>query len=173
MDTLTIFTVQFVLSLVIFSLAARWYFAPRLAGKPMNDALSILLLPHAFRHIGLVFLVPGLVGENLPRDFAAGAAYGDFASGLLALASILALRGKLRFALVLVAVTNLVGVIDLVVALSQATVIPQLGVAWFIPTFIVPALLVTHGMMLSRLYGMVRGHFVPDVGHSSRRGATS
>lgn len=173
MDTTTIFAVQFVLSLVIFSLAARWYFAPWLMGKPTKDALSLLLLPHAFRHIGLVFLVPGLVGENLPRDFAAGAAYGDFASGLLALASIFALRGEFRLALVLVVVTNIVGVVDLAVALSQATVIPQLGVAWFIPTFIVPVLLVTHGMMLSRLYCMARRRFVPYAGRSSTHEAAS
>ena len=36
-------------------------------------------------------------------------------------------------------------------ALSQAEVIPQLGITWYIPTFIVPVLLVSHVMIFARL----------------------
>jgi hypothetical protein len=35
--------------------------------------------------LGLAFLVPGVVGPDLPAGFAPVAAYGDFATGLLAL----------------------------------------------------------------------------------------
>jgi len=46
------------LSLVGWALLARWYVSPRLATRPREEALPPLLLPHAFRHMGLVFLLP-------------------------------------------------------------------------------------------------------------------
>ena len=171
MDATTVFGAQFFLSLVVFSLLARWHVTPRLADKRTTAAFSLLLFPHAFRHIGLTFLVPGLVNENLPQDFATVAAYGDFVTGLLAIVSLLALHRGYRCALALAGLTNVVGVVDLVNALSQASVIPQLGVTWFIPTFVVPALLVTHGMMITRLYCLARGRLISATGHSLSTGA--
>ena len=60
MDTLAIFGLQLVLSLIVFALIAKWFVAPWLAEKPIHLALIVLIFPHAFRHIGLAFLVPGL-----------------------------------------------------------------------------------------------------------------
>ena len=91
MDTLAIFGLQVVLSLIVYALLARWYVTPWLAEKPTHQALMVLIFPHAFRHIGLAFLVPGLVAQPLPSSFASAAAYGDFVSGLLALLSLVAL----------------------------------------------------------------------------------
>jgi hypothetical protein len=59
MDQFTIFGLQFLLSLIVYALIANWYVAPWLAGKPVEQALAPLIFPHAFRHIGLLFLVPG------------------------------------------------------------------------------------------------------------------
>ena len=61
MDQAAIFGLQFLLSLIVYALIARWYVAPWLAGKPVEQALAALILPHAFRHLGLVFLVPGML----------------------------------------------------------------------------------------------------------------
>jgi len=47
--------------------------------------------PHAFRFIGLSFLVPGVVSSSLPPAFAMPAAYGDLVAAILALISVLAL----------------------------------------------------------------------------------
>lgn len=152
MDTLTIFGLQFVLSLTVFGLIAKWFVAPWIAEKPHYLALTILALPHAFRHLGLAFLVPGLTEDTLPREFANFTAYGDFVSGLLAIVVLVALRNNWRFAVPLVWVFNIVGVADLVNALSRASAIPHLGVTWFIPTFVVPVLIVTHVMVFSRLF---------------------
>ena len=80
MNTLAIFGTQFLLSLIVYSLLAKWYLAPLLVKKPLNISLSILLMPHLTRHIGLSFLVPGLT-NGPPSNFATAAAYGDFASG--------------------------------------------------------------------------------------------
>ena len=123
---------------------------------PLNDALFWLVLPHAFRHIGLVFLVPGVVAQPLPSDFADPAAYGDLAAAILALASLIALRGGWAGALTLVWVFNIVGTVDLLNALRQADAIPGFGAAWYIPTFLVPLLLVTHFMIFVRLIRRAR-----------------
>jgi hypothetical protein len=150
MNPPTIFILQFTLSLIVFALLTKWYLTPWLANQPIHTALIVLVFPHATRHIGLSFLVPGLTDE-LPTTFATEAAYGDFVSGLLAILCLVALRRHWGLALPLVWVFNLVGTVDLVNALRQAEAIPHLGVTWFIPTFLVPVLLITHGLIFARL----------------------
>lgn len=151
MEIMEIFGLQFLLSTIGVALIARWYVAPRLAALSTDRALQVLLLPHMFRHLGLVFIVPALVGENLGPSFAAGAAYGDLASGLLAIVAALLLQVGWRGATAVVWLFNIIGTFDLVNALRQAEVVPDLGVAWLIPTFVVPVLLVTHFMIFVRL----------------------
>lgn len=148
-----IFLTQFLLSLVVLSLLANWYLAPALAALSDRSAIAILLVPHAFRHVGLVFLVPGVVAPEMFSDFAAGAGYGDLAAGLLALSAMLALRAGLFGALALTWLFSAVGLFDLANALRQAEVIPYFNAAWYIPTFVVPLLLVSHVMILRRLIG--------------------
>ncbi len=94
LDHSAIFGVQFLLSLIVYALIAKWYVAPWLAGKSVEQALVPLIFPHAFRHMGLLFLVPGVVAEPLPPEFADPAAYGDLASGLPAILALVALRGR-------------------------------------------------------------------------------
>lgn len=156
MDTLAIFGLQFILSVIVFTLIAKWYVAPRIAEKPVNEALMLLIFPHAFRHIGLTFLVPGIVAAPLPSAFANPAAYGDLASALLAILAIFALRGRWGLALPLVWLFNIIGTVDLVNALRQADVVPDLGTTWYIPTFFVPLLLVSHVMVFTRLLSRAR-----------------
>ena len=151
MDTLAIFGLQLVLSLIVYALIAKWYVMPWLAEKPIHQALMVLIFPHAFRHLGLAFLVPGLVAQPLPSSFASAAAYGDFVSGLLALLALVALRGGWGLALPLVWLFNMVGTVDLLNALRQADAVPHLQTTWYIPTFVVPLLLVTHFMIFARL----------------------
>ena len=153
----TIFGLQVLLSFVVYGLVARWYVGPRLATLPLHAALQPLLVLHAFRHLGLVFLVPTVVGSALPASFAGPAAYGDLLAGLLALAAIVSLRARSELALPLAWLFNIVGLLDLVHAFYQGlTHDVQLGAAYFIPTFVVPALVVTHVMMLRMLVGHPR-----------------
>ena len=104
------------------------------------DALRPLLVLHAFRFIGLSFLVPGVVSPNLPLAFARDAAYGDIVAAILALAALATLRSGVGIALVWA--FNLWGSFDLLNAFYQANaagLLPgQLGAAYFIPTAIVP-----------------------------------
>ncbi len=135
----------------MYALLAKWYVTPWLAEKPIHQALIPLIFPHAFRHIGLTFFVSGVVAQPLPSFFAYTVAYGDLVSGLLALLSLVALRGGWGLALPLVWLFNIVGTVDLLNALRQADAVPNLGATWYIPTFWVPVLLVTHVMIFARL----------------------
>ncbi len=154
MDHTAIFGVQFLLSLIVYALIAKWYVAPWLAEKSVEQALVPLIFPHAFRHMGLLFLVPGVVAKPLPPEFADPAAYGDLASGVLAILALVALRGGWGAALPLVWLFNVVGTVDLFYAVFRGLSVgaeENMGAAWYIPTFIVPALLVTHFMVFARL----------------------
>ena len=152
MTTTQIFGLQFLLSLSLYGLIARWYVAPRLASLPLPSALTPLLFLHASRYVGMVFLVPTVVGEALAAEFAVPAAYGDLLAALLALAAIVALRAGWSAALALVWLFNVVGTVDLVNALYQGVRFNvRLGAAYYIPTFVVPAPLVTHAMIFTML----------------------
>ncbi|HEX4835995.1 MAG TPA: hypothetical protein VFW01_06645 [bacterium] len=154
MDSFQIFGLQVLLGFVIYGLIARWYLAPRLATLPLREALVPLLFLHTFRHLGLVFQVPTVAGVSLPPSFARPAAYGDLVAALLALLSIVALRGRWRATLSLVWLFNIWGTLDFANAYYhgyQFKVPLLLGSAWYIPTFLVPALIVTHVMMFTML----------------------
>ena len=107
-----------------------------------------LLILHSFRFVGLVFIVPGVVSPDLPSAFAHSAAYGDIIAATLALLSLFLLRsGAGAF---VTWIFNLWGTVDLLNAFYQANhagLLPgQLGATYFIPTVIVPLLLITHGL---------------------------
>ncbi len=152
MNVLAIFGLQFFLSLVVWGLIAKWLLTPWLETKSPHQALFFLTLPHAFRYLGMVFLVPGVVSQTMPASFAIAAAYGDLVTGILALLALIALRTGWGGALPLVWLFNIVGTVDLLNALRQDAAVPHLGAAWYIPTFLVPVLLVTHFMMFARLF---------------------
>jgi hypothetical protein len=151
MDMLAIFGLQFFLSLVVWGLIAKWLLTPWLETKSRHQALFFLTLPHAFRYLGMVFLVPGVVSQTMPASFAIPAAYGDLSTSILALLALIALRNGWAGALPLVWLFNIVGTVDLLNALRQDVAIANLGAAWYIPTFLVPVILVTHFMMFARL----------------------
>ena len=152
MNVIIIFAIQFTMSLLVWGALAYWLLVPWLKNKPQNEALFILTIPHAFRHIGMVFLVPGVVAGPLPETFAAPAAYGDLLTGILAFLTLIALRNRWGFAKILVWTFSIVGSIDLVNALRQGdTWMTNFGAAWYIPTMFVPLLLVTHAMIFSQL----------------------
>ena len=138
---------NFSLSLVAFSLIARWYVLPRLGAAPLRAALEPFLLLHSFRHIGLMFLASGAVKTTLPTAFAQPAAWGDLAASILAFVSLLALRRGWAGALGLVWVFNVVGTLDLFNAVGRGVMhdaAAGMGATFWIPSVVVPALLVTH-----------------------------
>ena len=74
---MNILTVNLVFSTLVFWVAAKLYVLPRLDElRPQTVLLPILLL-HAFRHLGLMFLAPGATYAGLPMQFAYPAALGS------------------------------------------------------------------------------------------------
>jgi hypothetical protein len=146
--------VSLTLGVVVFWLIARWYVMPSLEARPRADALIPLVLPHAFRYIGLAFLIPGVVAADINPDFAVPAAYGDLLASILALLAAVALRLRLPAAIPLVWIFNLEGMLDALYAVLQGlryVNAGQLGGVILIPLLIVPALVVTHVLIFQLL----------------------
>lgn len=153
-----IFTLHLGLGYVPWLLCFRAYVWPRLRSMDAIAAHRAIATLHSFRFFGLVFLVPGVVGPHLPAGFATFAAYGDLATGVLAMLALLAIRTRPLFWLFTVAF-NVIGVVDLVVdyyhgvTLNLPALSGELGAAYAIPVLYVPLLMITHG---AAFYLMVR-----------------
>jgi hypothetical protein len=143
------FFVSVAFSLAAWTTVAIRYLWPKLRLLDRDAALRPILTLHSFRFIGLAFLVPGVVSPDLPSAFAHSAAYGDLITAALALLSLASLRSAAGVAIVWL--FNLWGTADLFDAFYQANhaglAAGQFGATYFIPTLIVPLLLVTHGLV--------------------------
>ena len=142
------FFLSIAFSLIAWGIVAARYFWPELRVRQRTEALRPLLIFHSFRFVGLAFLVPGVVSPDLPSSFAHAAAYGDLIAAILALMSLMSLPSAAGIAIAWI--FNVWGTADLFNAFYQANhaglMAGQLGATYFIPTFIVPLLLITHGL---------------------------
>jgi|ERR1700727_3065933 hypothetical protein len=154
----TLFPIHLVLGYVACLLWFGTYILPKLRLMGRFEAHRVIATIHSFRFFGLVFILPGVVGPNLPASFATFAAYGDFATGVLALLALLTARIRPLFWAFVVAF-NLVGVTDIIVDYYHAihanlpAIAGQLGSTYAIPIVYVPMLMITH---VVALYWLVR-----------------
>jgi hypothetical protein len=145
----TIFNIHLILGYVAWLLCFGAYILPRLKSMDLVAAQRAIATLHSFRFFGLVFIVPGIVGPNLPASFATFAAYWDLATGVLAILALFTVRIRPLFWLFVVAF-NLVGLIDLILDYYHATqvglpaIAGQLGATYAIPIIYVPLLMITH-----------------------------
>ncbi len=173
MSPATVFDIQLGLGYVPWLLAFGAYFWPRLKAMDGVEAQRAIATLHSFRFFGLVFLVPGVVGANLPAGFASFAAYGDFATGLLAMLALLTVRVRPLFWSLVVAF-NVVGAMDILidyyhgVQLGLAEVAGELGATYAIPIIYVPLLMITH---VAALYLLLRPQ--PQAARTLAGNATS
>jgi hypothetical protein len=137
-------------SFIAWGIVSARYIWPELRLRQRAEALRPLLILHSFRFMGLAFLVPGVVSPDLPPAFAHSAAYGDIIAAILALLALISLPSAVGIAVAWI--FSLWGSADLLNAFYQANhaglMAGQLGAAYFIPTFVVPLLLITHGLAL-------------------------
>ena len=158
MSTATVFQIHLVLGYVPWLLCLFVYILPWLKSMDRFEAHRVIATLHSFRFFGLVFLVPGVIGPNLPAGFASFAAYGDFATGLLAMAALLTTRIRPLFWTLVVAF-NVVGSADILIdyyhgnQLGLAPLAGELGATYAIPILYVPILMITH---LLALYWLAR-----------------
>jgi hypothetical protein len=108
-----IFQMQLVLGYVACLLCFGVYVLPRLRSMERIEAQRVIATVHSFRFFGLVFILPGVVGPHMPAGFATFSAYGDFATGILAILALLSVRVRPLFWLFVVAF-NLVGAVDII-----------------------------------------------------------
>jgi hypothetical protein len=145
LDRLPLLRMGYVACLLCFCV----YALPKLKSMNRFQAQRVIATVHSFRFFGLVFILPGVVGPNLPAGFATFAAYGDFSTGMLAILALLTVRIRPLFWLFVVAF-NLVGTADLLVDYYHAirgglpALAGQLGAAYVIPIICVPVLMITH-----------------------------
>src|ERR1700748_318911 len=114
MPAQAIFLTGLFLGYLAFAVLVGTYVWPWLKAMDRFDAQRAIATFHSFRFFGLVFLLPGFVGPHLPQGFADGAAYGDFAAGVLAILALLTARMRPLFWLFVFAF-NAVGLADLVI----------------------------------------------------------
>ncbi len=165
MSETLLFQTHLLLGYVAWLLCFGAYLWPRLKAMDHFDAQRAIATLHSFRFFGLVFILPGVVGPDLPASFASSAAYGDLATSVLAMLALLAVRKRLMF-WPLVAAFNVVGGVDLVMNYVHAiqagvpAAAGELGAAYAIPVIYVPLLMITHaaafGLMVRSL-GKRRG----------------
>jgi hypothetical protein len=153
MSPAIIFQIRLVLGYVPWLLCLGANVWPRLKSMEPVEAQRAIATLHSFRFFGLVFLVPGVVGANLPASFAEFAAYGDFATGLLAILALLTVRIRPLFWSFVVAF-NLAGAADILVdyyhgnQIGLPALAGELGATYAIPIIYVPLLMITHFVAL-------------------------
>ncbi len=158
MSPANIFQIHLILGYVPWLLCFGAYVWPRLKAMDQVEAQRAIATLHSFRFFGLVFIIPGVVGPNLPPGFATFAAYGDFATGLLAMLALLTVRVRWLFWPFVVAF-NLVGAVDIIVdyyhgnQLGLPALAGELGATYAIPIIYVPLLMITH---VAALYLLAR-----------------
>ena len=149
MSPALIFNIQLILGYVPWLLFLGAYGWPWLKSMDRSEAHRAIATLHSFRFFGLVFMVPGVVGGDLPAGFASYAAYGDFTTGILAMLALLTVRMRPLFWLLVVAF-NAVGAVDLLTAYYHGNefglpaLAGELGAAYAVPIIYVPALMITH-----------------------------
>jgi hypothetical protein len=142
------FFVSIAFSFVAWAIVAVRHIWPELRDRQRAEALRPLLMLHSFRFIGLAFLVPGVVSPDLPSAFAHAAAYGDIMAAIFALAALVLLPSGAGVAAAWI--FNVWGSVDIFNAFYQANhaglLTGQLGATFFLPTLVVPLLLITHAL---------------------------
>ena len=146
------FNLPFVLSVagafLTSAVVAITYVWPAIRAMPRYDALRLVAAFHAFRFLGMNFMVAGFVSPELDAGFAGQVGWGDLTAAVLALLAMSALSCRWSIAIPLVWLFNVWGTLDLLNAYYVgATKIADpglFGAGIYIPALYVPLLLVSH-----------------------------
>ncbi|TAF99300.1 MAG: hypothetical protein EAZ43_16060 [Betaproteobacteria bacterium] len=150
-----ILLINVVFSLFVFMSAARIYVLPRVNASSLQWIAPPILLLHAMRHLGLLFLAPGVTLPGLPPQFAYPAALGDLLSAVLAMIALFVLRASPTKAIPWLWLFSIVGTIDFISSITLANIFgaaPYLSAAYWIPSFWVPMLITGHVILWVQLF---------------------
>ena len=175
MQAAAIFTIQLVLGYAAWALAFGSYIWPGLRSMDAARAHRAIATLHSFRFFGLIFILPGIVGPQVPSGFGVPAAWGDLATAVLAMLALACFRTRPLFWAFIVAF-NIVGSLDLAVAYFDAVRLHlpeasgQLGPAYLVPILYVPVLVMTHGAAFALMMRSLQGAHVAAAGRAAGRG---
>ena len=149
------FSLAFPGALITYACYASWWLGPALRKQPSNLALALLCAFHGLRApFGMTLLAPG-IDPSIPQGFREAVAYGDFASAVLALTAAILLQRSHSLGRPVAWIFSVVGMLDLANAIylgnANDVFSNPLGPAFMAVTLYVPALWVTHVMIVRRL----------------------
>src|SRR5262249_13025690 len=153
--TNTVLTLQMYSALFAFGLVAWKWVWPLLSGWTLSRALVPILVLHSLRTVALCFTLPDVVSAGFPREQVMAIGYGDTVSAALAMLTLVLLAFESRTAVAAAWVFNVFGTLDMMHAgvagvrygLNEHTA----PAFWWVLTFFIPALLVTHCLV----YGLL------------------
>jgi len=143
------------ISTVVFTMIAVWYVVPRLRASGRAAALTPLLWVQAFRYVALQIFSAQRFGFAVSDGARDQIAYGDIAGMVLAVAAIVALRHRARFAIALVWLLAAETLVDLVNAtlagVREGLFAVAANLTWVILTFYAPLLWVSLALIVWQL----------------------
>lgn len=138
-------------SFIVFGLATAWYAVPWLRVRPFEQAAVPLLWIHVFRYVALQLFSAQQFGLAASDTTVREIAYGDLVGAALAVASLIALRGRWRGIRPLVWVFVVATVVDLGnalrIGLAEHLFRSAHDVSLMILTFYVPVLWISTGLV--------------------------
>jgi hypothetical protein len=150
MNNFIIINLQALTGTVAIILGFKYWIQPRISKLPIHEALLPFVYLNTFRYLGLSFMAKEQFYNGFPSDFLTTVGLLDFATSILAISSVIALKNKWNFAIPLVWIFNIVGFGDLITAFPQFFGLKlydhNLGFIWI--------LFVTYGLttFLSHIY---------------------
>lgn len=142
-----ILIINMLLGIILWVYIFRKYYKPLIYSNSFINLIRPLVIFHAFRFIGLIFLIPTVTTPDLSPVFTIPGAYGDFITSIIAIISLLVLSYNIKYSLPLIWLFNIIGSLDLLngIFIGATNNIGQtLGSGFYIVAIMVPALLVTH-----------------------------
>ena len=156
MPEFALFAFHITMSLLSSTLIAMLFVWPWLQRMPREQALAWMIAPHmVIRFIGISFLFAGVVSPAVSSSFTWSTAWGDVIAGLLAIVATVGLSRNASWSTGAAWLFNLEGAADLLLAYFKGVSghIPPgaFGAAYYIPSTMVPMLLVTHALTFALL----------------------
>lgn len=154
MDNFAIINTQAILGTVSIIIGFKFWMQPRLAKLSFYEALLPLVFLNTFRYLGLTFMSKEQFYSGFPSEFLTTVGLWDMLTSILAIITVLALKGKWKFTIPLVWIFNVIGFADLITAFPQFFSLKlyeyNLGTIWLV--------FVTYGLVafLSHIYIFIR-----------------
>lgn len=161
MSNFLIFNLQNAASFFWFYLGFCWWIKPRLDQLGQYEALLPLVYFQGIRFLGMMFMVDGQIYEDFPKDLANVIGLGDYTVSILAIATAIVLRAKVKIAIPLVWLVCILGLLDLANAFNGALGVEfykyDIGGIWYMMLLTGPPTII---LTIYTFYRLIKPHAV-------------